>query len=78
MEEFYLEKPSIKRKKEIVEYCEELVKYNSDINGIEVRYTSWSNFSRNIRLLFKIRNGRICKKIKKSPSKNLFTCKKKW
>lgn len=36
MEEFYLEKPSIKRKKEIIEYCEELVKYNSDINGIEV------------------------------------------
>ena len=36
MEEFYLETPSIKREKEIVEYCEELVKYNSDINGIEV------------------------------------------
>ena len=35
MEEFYLETPSIKREKEIVEYCNELVKYNSDINGIE-------------------------------------------
>ena len=36
MEEFYLEVPSMNREKEITEYCNELVKYNSDINGIEV------------------------------------------
>ena len=36
MEEFYLEVPSINREKEVTEYCNELVKYNSDINGIEV------------------------------------------
>ena len=36
MEEFYLEVPSINREKEVIEYCNELVKYNSDINGIEV------------------------------------------
>lgn len=36
MEEFYLEVPSMNREKEVTEYCNELVKYNSDINGIEV------------------------------------------
>ena len=33
MEKFYFEKPSIKRKNEIIEYLEEFVKYGSDING---------------------------------------------
>lgn len=36
MEQFYLEIPSLKRKKEITDYINELVIYNSDINGIEV------------------------------------------
>ena len=36
MEKFYLEKPSLKRKGEIIEYVNELVKYESDINGIEL------------------------------------------
>lgn len=36
MEQFYLETPSLKRKKEIIDYIDELVLYNSDINGIEV------------------------------------------
>ena len=33
MEKFYLEKPSIERKDEIIEYLDEFVKYESDING---------------------------------------------
>ena len=33
MEKFYLEKPSIQRKEEIIDYFNEFVKYNSDING---------------------------------------------
>lgn len=33
MEKFYLEKPSIERKAEIIEYINEFVKYKSDING---------------------------------------------
>ena len=33
MESFYFEKPSIKRKKEIIEFLDEFVKYGSDING---------------------------------------------
>lgn len=33
MEKFFLEKPSIERKSEIIEYIDEFVKYKSDING---------------------------------------------
>ena len=33
MEKFYLEKPSMKRKNEIIEYLDEFRKYNSEING---------------------------------------------
>lgn len=36
MEQFYLEIPSVKRKDEIISYIDELVTYNSEINGIEV------------------------------------------
>lgn len=36
MEQFYLEIPSFKRKNEITDYVNELVLYNSDINGIEI------------------------------------------
>ena len=33
MEKFYLERPSMERKEEIIEYINEFVKYNSNING---------------------------------------------
>lgn len=33
MEKFYLEKPSMERKEEIIEYINEFVEYKSDING---------------------------------------------
>lgn len=33
MDKFYLERPTIERKKEIIEYLDEFVKYGSDING---------------------------------------------
>lgn len=33
MEQFYLERPSLDRKEEIIEYLDEFVKFNSDING---------------------------------------------
>ena len=33
MERFYLEEPSLERKDEIIEYLDEFVKYNSNING---------------------------------------------
>ena len=34
MEKFYFEVPSIKRKKEAIEYIEEFYEYNSEINGV--------------------------------------------
>lgn len=34
MEKFFLEVPTINRKQEALDYLEELVKYNSDLNGI--------------------------------------------
>ena len=34
MEKFYLEKPSMKRKNDIMEYINELAEYNSETNGI--------------------------------------------
>ena len=33
MEQFYLERPSLDRKDEIIDYINEFVSYNSDING---------------------------------------------
>ena len=33
MEKFYLETPSLERKNEIIDYINEFVEYNSDING---------------------------------------------
>ena len=33
MEKFYFERPSMERKDEIIEYLDEFIKYNSDING---------------------------------------------
>ena len=33
MDKFYFERPSLKRKEEIIDYLDEFVKYNSDING---------------------------------------------
>lgn len=33
MEKFYFERPSMQRKNEIIEYLDEFVRYNSDING---------------------------------------------
>ena len=34
MEKFFLEKPSIERKNETIDYINEFVEYNSDLNGI--------------------------------------------
>lgn len=34
MSKFYLERPSIQRKKDIVDYIKEFVDYNSDLNGM--------------------------------------------
>lgn len=45
MEKFYLEKPSIERKEEALEYLNELVEFNSELNGtrcLEKCLTDWT------------------------------------
>lgn len=34
MEKLYLEEPSLKREKDVINYLEEFIEYNSDINGV--------------------------------------------
>ena len=45
MEKFYLEKPSIERKKEIIEYIDELIEYDSDFNGLGPLYRMIEGYS---------------------------------
>lgn len=78
MEEFYLEKPSIKRKKEIIEYCEELVKYNSDINGIEVLtgILHGQTFQETLDYCLKLETEEYAKRLKKARVKTYLLVRK--
>ncbi len=78
MEEFYLEKPSIKRKKEIIEYCEELVKYNSDINGIEVLtgILHGQTFQETLDYCLKLETEEYAKRLKKAQVKTYLLVRK--
>lgn len=55
MEEFYLEKPTINKKKEILDYLLEMTKYNSRINGMgkldEYMISGEDNFDRWLKFL---------------------------
>ena len=46
MEIFYLETPSLERKKEIIDYINEFVEYKSDINGTD----RWIKYQKDILL----------------------------
>lgn len=78
MEEFYLEKPSIKREKEIIEYCEELVKYNSDINGIEVLtgILHGQTFQETLDYCLKLETEEYAKRLKKAQVKTYLLVRK--
>ena len=71
MERFYLERPSIKRKEEIIEYINEFVKYNSNINGTG----SWDKilagytFEQALERCFNIENEEYAKNIGRCPGK---------
>lgn len=45
MEKFYFERPSIERKKEIIEYLNEFIEYKSDINGTGSLYKIFEGFT---------------------------------
>ena len=74
MEQFYLEIPSIKRKNDIIDYINELVLYNSDINGIEVltKILDGYTFEQALGHCLNLENKEYAKKVRKSPSENFF------
>lgn len=72
MEQFYLEIPSLKRKKEIIDYINELVLYNSDINGIEVfaKILDDYAFEQVLEHCLNLENKEYAKKLGKAQMKN--------
>jgi predicted acetyltransferase len=79
MENFYLEKPSLKRKEEIIEYLKELDTYNSDINGIEMLYKIYEGypFDEVLNNCLKRENEEYSKKINKCAIKTFLLIRKK-
>lgn len=71
MEKFYLEKPSLYRKNEIIEYINEFVKYKSDINGTGGldRILEGYTFEETLDRCLNIENESFAKSIKKCPGK---------
>ena len=71
MEKFYLEIPSLDRKKEIIEYLDEFVEYGSDINGsgsldkIHDGYT----FEEALDRCLKMENEEYAKSVNRCPGK---------
>ena len=71
MERFYLERPSIKRKEEIIEYINEFVKYNSNINGTGSldKILEGYTFEQALERCFNIENEEYAKNIGRCPGK---------
>lgn len=71
MEKFYLEKPSLERKEEIIDYINEFVKYNSSINGAGffAKLTEGYSFEELLEKEIKIEKKEYANKIGKCPGK---------
>lgn len=78
MEHFYLEIPSLKRKNQIIEYIDELVFYNSDINGIEVfaKILDGYTFEQVLEHCLNLENEEYAKKLGKAQMKTLLLIRK--
>lgn len=78
MEQFYLETPSLKRKDEIIDYINELVFYNSDINGIEVfaKILDGYTFEQVLEYCLNIKNEEYAKKLEKAQMKTFLLIRK--
>lgn len=78
MEQLYLEIPSINRKAEIINYINELEKYNSEINGIEVfaKILNGYTFEQALEYCFNIENIEYAKKLEKSQMKTFLLIRK--
>lgn len=78
MEQFYLEIPSLKRKEEITDYINELVLYNSDINGIEVfaKILDGYTFEQVLEHCLNLENKEYSKKLEKAQMKTFLLIRK--
>ncbi len=74
MEKFYYEKPSLKRKEEIIDFLDEFVKYKSDINGsggLDKIYEGLP-FEQALDRCLKMEDEAYAKSIGKCPGKTFF------
>ena len=78
MEKFYLETPSLKRKDEIIDYINELVLYNSEINGIEVltKILEGYTFEQTLEHCLNLENYEYAKKLGKAQTKTFLLIRK--
>lgn len=78
MEQFYLEIPSHKRSEEIIDYINEMVTYNSDINGIEVltKILDGYAFEQVLEYCLNLENEEYVKKIGKAQIKTFLLIRK--
>ena len=71
MEKFYLEEPTIERKDEIIEYLDEFVKYNSDLNGVgslDKVYDGYT-FEQALSRCLKMKDDEYARSVNRCPSK---------
>lgn len=78
MEQFYLEIPSFERKNEIIYYINELVFYNSDINGIEVltKILDGYTFEQTLEHCLNLENKEYAEKLGKAQIKTFLLIRK--
>ena len=78
MERFYLEEPSLERKNEIIEYLDEFVKYNSNINGtgsLDKIYDGYT-FEEALERCLNMKNELYAKSINRVPGKTFLLIRK--
>lgn len=71
MEQFYLEKPSIERKNEIIEYIDEFIKYKSNIAGIGSleKISEGYTFEQALEICLSMKNKEYAEKVNRCPGK---------
>ena len=78
MERFYLEEPSLERKDEIIEYLDEFIKYNSNINGtgsLDKIYDGYT-FEEALERCLNMKNEWYAKSINRVPGKTFLLIRK--
>lgn len=78
MEKFYLEEPSQERKKDILDYLNELVMYNSDVNGAGAldKILSGQSFEEALDRCLNLKNEEYAKKYGRCQSKTFLLIRK--